>query len=131
MAWKNRRTGGKSSGKHPTGETTAAHRGHPRAPLNVYINKIVGESLYMCRAANISEEGIYVSRLLEPDSGRPDFGLEFVLPGNDEVLWARGQVVRRGRKHEVDGTGVHFTVIPERYRKMIADYVGRHENGGT
>ena len=44
-----------------------AHRSHPRAPLNVYINKIVGETLYMCRAADISEEGIYVSRLIEPD----------------------------------------------------------------
>ena len=107
----------------------ATHRAHPRAPLNVYINKIVGETLYMCRAANISEEGIYVSKLLEPEVGRPDFGLEFVLPGNDEVLWARGKVVRRGRKREVDGTGVHFTVIPERYRRMIADYVVRHETG--
>jgi hypothetical protein len=109
----------------------AAYRGHPRAPLNVYINKIVGESLYMCRAANISEGGVYVSRLLEPSlSRRNDFGLEFVLPGNDEVLWARGQVVREGRKHEAEGTGVTFTVIPDRYRRMIADYVDRHEYGG-
>jgi hypothetical protein len=108
----------------------ALHRTHPRAPLNVYINKIIGETLYMCRAANISEAGIYVSRLLEPDlAGRRDFGLEFALPGSDEVLWARGEVVREGRKHEVDGTGVHFTVIPSRYRQLIADYVGRHENG--
>jgi len=103
------------------------YRRQPRAPLDVYLNKVVGNSVFMCRAKNISEQGIYLSRLLEPDADGVTVHLEFALPGHDEVVWACGRVVREGLHRSCVGSGIRFTVLPPRFRAMIARYVERHE----
>lgn len=109
----------------------SSYRKVPRAPLNVYLNKFVGNSGFMCRAANISEEGIYLARLIEPEIEGSEVSLEFALPGDDEVMWAHGKVVREGNHHDCEATAVRFTVIPERYRERIAAYVQEHDLGSS
>jgi hypothetical protein len=94
-----------------------------RAPLNVYLNKVVGDSVFMCRAKDISEQGIYLSRLLEPEADGVTVHLEFALPGHDEVVWACGKVVREGLHRRCVGSGIRFTVLPPKFRDMIARYV--------
>jgi hypothetical protein len=103
------------------------YRRERRAPLDVYLNKVVGNSVFMCRARDISEQGIYLSRLLEPDADGVTVHLEFALPGHDEILWACGTVVREGLHRSCMGSGIRFTVLPPRFRKMIAHYVETHE----
>ncbi len=105
----------------------STYRRVPRAPLNVYLNKFVGNFPFMCRAANISEEGILLSRLIEPDQHGQAVSLEFVLPGDEEVMWAHGTVVREGAHRDCDAAAIKFTVLPERYRRRIAEYVQQHE----
>ncbi len=101
----------------------------PRAPLNVYLNKFFRESPYMCRAVDVSEEAVYLARLLEPRFHGREVCLEFALPGCDEILWARGLIVRDGLRRGGEGSAIRFTVLPEAYRRMIRDYVQRHELG--
>lgn len=105
----------------------SSYRRVPRVPLSIYLNKFVGSSVFMCRAANISEGGIFLARLIEPEHTKSDVSLEFALPGDDEVIWAHGSVVRKGTHRTCEATGVRFTVIPDQYRRRIADYVQRHE----
>jgi hypothetical protein len=105
----------------------SSYRRVPRAPLSIYLNKFVGSSVFMCRAANISEGGIYLARLIEPEHQKSDVSLEFALPGDSEVLWAHGSIVRKGTHRNCEASGVHFTVIPDQYRRRIADFVQRHE----
>ena len=49
--------------------------------------------------------------------------LEFMLPNSDEVLWARGTVMRETQRWGNDGLGVWFTILPGAYRRIIEDYV--------
>ncbi len=107
----------------------SSYRRVPRAPLSVYLNKFVGSSAFMCRAANISEDGILLARLIEPELKSADVSVEFALPGASEVIWAHGTVVRKGSHRNCEAAGVRFTIIPEQYRRRIADYVQRHEFG--
>ncbi|MHB1843969.1 MAG: PilZ domain-containing protein [Deltaproteobacteria bacterium] len=104
-------------------------RHSPRAPLNIYLNKFLGDSPFMCRAVDVSEEAIYLSRLLEPRFRGREVSLEFALPGTGEILWARGQIVRDGQRRTGEGSAIRFTVLPEAYRRLIQAYVDRHELG--
>ena len=97
-----------------------------RARLDVYLNKVVDEEVFMCRAADISPEGIYLSSLIEPHYEGRRVGLEFSLPGQDEVIWASGEIVRDGVRSGAEGSGIRFTAIPGRYRELIESYVETH-----
>ena len=105
----------------------STYRKSPRVPLNVYLNKFVGNSPFMCRAANISEEGIFLASLIEPEHRGASVSLEFALPGDEEVMWAHGTVVREGTHRDCEAAAIRFTVIPDKYRRRIADYVQRQE----
>jgi hypothetical protein len=100
-----------------------SYRRHPRAPLNVLLNKVMGESLFMCHAADISEDGIFLSKLLEPRYHGKEIGLEFTLPGDGEIIWARGEIVRENRRRRADGSAIKFTILPDAFRRLIKRYV--------
>ncbi len=95
----------------------------PRTALNIYVNKIINEEVFMCRATDVSTEGIYLSRLIEPDLDGKRVGVEFSLTPRGEVLWATGEIVREGMRGEATGSGIRFTSIPDAYRGMIREFV--------
>ena len=100
-----------------------------RAPCDIYLNKIIDESRHLSRARDISPDGIWLSKVLEPSIGTKEIGLEFQLPGSTEVIWAAGRVVREDQREapdgQLDGTAVRFTAMAERFRRMIEVYVSR------
>ena len=100
-------------------------RRQQRAPLDIFLNKIVEEEPFMCRSRDISIGGIYLRSLIEPDLDGRQVHLEFSLPGNNEVIWASGEIVREVGSDGREGSGIRFTAIPDRYRTMIAAYVSR------
>ena len=102
-------------------------RKQPRAPLNIYLNKYLGGVPYTARSADISRAGIGLSRLIEPSHCAKRVGLQFQLPGSEEVIYAEGEVVREWEtsgRHEA--AGVRFTLLTERHRCLIDAYVARH-----
>lgn len=101
-----------------------------RAPLDIYLNKYVSGVPYTARATDISREGLSVANLIEPSSVAKRVGLQFQLPGCEEVIYAEGEVVREwvGSNHR-DGAGIRFTLLTERHRRLIDDYVQAHESG--
>lgn len=103
-------------------------RKNARVPLDIYLNKYMGGVPYMARAADISQEGVSLARLLEPEKDARRVGLQFQLPGSEEVIYAEGEVVREWveaspREHE--RSGVRFTLLTQRHRQLIDDYVTR------
>jgi hypothetical protein len=107
-------------------------RKNTRVPLDIYLNKYMGGVPYMARAADISQEGVSLARLIEPEHDARRVGLQFQLPGSEEVIYAEGEVVREWveanpRRHE--RSGVRFTLLTERHRRMIDDYVTRRAEG--
>ncbi len=98
-------------------------RRQPRAALNIFVNKVVGEQVFMCRATDVSTDGIYLSSLIEPELDQSRVGVEFSLTPDGEVLWASGEIVRDGLRGGARGSGIRFTAIPEAYRGMIESYI--------
>lgn len=98
-----------------------------RAPLDIFMNKYVGGVPYMTRAADISSEGVGLARLIEPSHAGKKVGLQFQLPGTDEVIYAEGEVVREWlSNHKKERNGIRFTLLTERHRRMIRDFVSRN-----
>ena len=108
----------------------ANQRRAKRAKVDIYLNKILDEALHMARATDISPDGVWLNRLLEPKHEGKRVGLEFQLPGEREVIWAAGEVVRRGDRQPAgstaaDGSAIKFTAMADRFRRMIEAYVSR------
>jgi hypothetical protein len=106
----------------------ASSRTHSRADLDVYVNKIIGDEPHLARVRNISEGGLYMYRLLEPET-RDDapVGLEIMLPTTREVIWAVARVVRREIDPLADGMALEFVRITESDRELIRRYVAMGE----
>jgi len=100
-----------------------------RAPCDIYLNKIIDEARHLARARDISPDGIWLSKVLEPAHQGREIGLEFQLPGSSEVIWAAGEVVREDDRElaggTVQGSAVRFTAMADRFRRMIEVYVSR------
>lgn len=106
----------------------ANKRNTKRVPLDIYLNKYMGGVPYMVRTADISAEGISLARLIEPEHPARRVGLQFQLPGSEEVIYAEGEVVREWASlRKTEGAGVKFTLLTDRHRKLIDQYVGTHE----
>jgi hypothetical protein len=95
-----------------------------RAALDILLNKYVSGVPYTARTRDISPDGVRLARLLEPDRTGRRVGLQFQLPGSSEVIYAEGEVVREWVEAEAAHThAVKFTLLTERHRRAIRDYV--------
>ncbi len=103
-------------------------RKNGRVPLDIYLNKYVAGVPYMARTSNISKEGVSLAHLIEPDLNGRRVGLQFQLPGSEEVIYAEGEIVREwaSLSSNREGSGVKFTLLTERHRRLIEQYVTRH-----
>lgn len=105
----------------------AEKRRQQRVALDIYLNKYMAGVPYMARASDISREGVGLAHLIEPELAGHRVGLQFQLPGSEEVIYAEGEVVREwaevGERDE--GSGVRFTLLTERHRRLIEQFVSR------
>lgn len=102
-------------------------RSGARAPVDIYVNKYVSGVPYMARAKDIGTDGVRLNTLIEPSHAGKRVGLQFQLPGSEEVIYAEGEVVRGWAETEAkQGDGVRFTLLTERHRRLIKAYVSRH-----
>ena len=103
-------------------------RKNSRVPLDIYLNKYVAGVPYMARTADISREGVALAHLIEPEQSGKRVGLQFQLPGSEEVIYAEGEIVREwaSLSQKREGSGVKFTLLTERHRRLIEQYVSRH-----
>jgi hypothetical protein len=103
-------------------------RRRPRALLDVYLNKYVGGVPYLARTKDISAEGVSLAHLIEPRHSRKRVGLQFQLPGSEEVIYCEGEIVRQwGSEMVSERSGIRFTLMTERHRRMIEGYVARQQ----
>jgi PilZ domain-containing protein len=95
-----------------------------RIPLKLHANEYVGERLYRAVVTNLSESGLYLSRLLVPlRRGGSTVQLELVLPGTSDSIWARGEVCYDTLDSYFHGTGVRFTGIASAHSRLIRNFV--------
>lgn len=102
-------------------------RNQPRVALDIYLNKYMAGVPYMARTSDISKEGVGLAHLIEPDQAGKRVGLQFQLPGSEEVIYAEGEIVREWADldHREEGSGVRFTLLTERHRRLIEQFCAR------
>ena len=109
----------------------ATCRKSPRVSLDIFLNKFVEGTPYLCRTTDISAEGMYVGALIEPsaeaanDNPGKTIGLQFQLPGTEEVIYAEGEIVRNQQRRRTGGVGIRFTHLARHHQQIIEQYVRR------
>jgi hypothetical protein len=101
--------------RHERRTTAANRRGFERVGTDLYVNRFLNGHPYMCLMTDISRTGARLVPLLEPDarSGPRFMGLQFQLPGQEEIVTASGEMMSLQDGDE-DGksVGVRFTNLP-------------------
>lgn len=110
----------------------------PRVGIETFCTEIVEGRERHALVADVSAEGL---RLTRPFFGGPSprmVQLELELPGVDEILWAKGYVCFEQVRCEPTGvvrtSGIRLAAAAARDLRLVRDYVmdalGRH-SGGT
>ena len=95
-----------------------------RARVDLYVNKVTGDTQHVARVRDLSVGGMYMTKLLEPDSELLEFNVEMQIPGREDVIWAGVKVVRREEHADQSvGYGVRFSRLSDADRQVINDYV--------
>jgi hypothetical protein len=95
-----------------------------RAPLDVLANRFLDGYPYLCRATDISRKGMRLRRFSEPEARTRYVGLQFQLPGSDEIVTASGEVVFR---EDGDKTvGIRFTHLSPAAAAAIDRFLSRN-----
>ncbi|MBI3182240.1 MAG: PilZ domain-containing protein [Myxococcales bacterium] len=98
-----------------------------RVALDIYLNKYVAGVPYMARTSDISPEGLNLAHLIEPQVPGKRVGLQFQLPGSEEIIYAEGEIVREWIGGGAEGSGIRFTLLTERHRRLIDQYITGHD----
>src|SRR5262245_51488149 len=100
---------GDSSG----GSMHTDRRNSNRKKIDLFVNKFMNGYPYLCRAKNISRTGMKLVRMQEPTPGKAPryMGLQFQLPGSQQVITASGELVFDD--HRAGELGVRFTGLPD------------------
>ena len=98
-----------------------------RIPLEIFLNKYVDDQPFRALTSNLSDTGIFLQVVNNPKiSWTPKIGtpvgLEFELPGTNEVIWARGEICYENDVSIVRGAGVCFRAMPTVHARLIRDY---------
>ncbi len=93
-----------------------------RVPLELWMEEISGEDVYFRRTGNVSVGGVYFDRAI-PHSLGTIVTLKFALPGDREMVVARGEVVNASGHAENLGMGVKFIHVEGDGEARIRTYL--------
>lgn len=98
-------------------------RKEPRLDVDILVNKYIQGRPYLCHATSLSSGGLLLRRINEPLAPERQVGIQFQLPGSQQVITCSGRVVR-----EPEGAaGIAFTSIAEEHRRFIMEYIRQRE----
>lgn len=93
-----------------------------RVPLELWMEEVSGDDVYFRRTGNVSVGGVFFDRAI-PHALGTVVTLKFALPGDKEMVVARGEVVSAAGAHEGLGMGVRFITVEGDGVKRIRSYL--------
>jgi hypothetical protein len=93
-----------------------------RVPLELWMEEVSGEDVYFRRTGNVSVGGVFFDRAI-PHALGTIVTLKFALPGDREMVVARGEVVSIAGNLEGLGMGVKFVTVEGDGEKRIRSYL--------
>ncbi|MBI5509119.1 MAG: PilZ domain-containing protein [Deltaproteobacteria bacterium] len=100
----------------------ADRREAQRVPLELWMEEVSGDDVYFRRTGNVSVGGVYFDRAI-PHALGTVVTLKFALPGDREMVVARGEVVTSAGTQQGLGMGVKFISIEGDGEKRIRTYL--------
>ncbi len=97
-------------------------RTQERVPLELWMEEMAGDDVYFRRTGNVSEGGVYFDRAI-PHSLGTIVTLKFALPGDKEMVVARGKVVSAAGSKQGLGMGVKFVHVEGDGQKRIRSHL--------
>lgn len=89
-------------------QNASDRRGSPRLPLELWMEEIAEDGdVYFRRTGNVSSGGVYFDRAI-PHAIGTELTLKFALPGDREMVVARGEVVSTKKGSNGLGMGIKF-----------------------
>ena len=93
-----------------------------RVALELWMEEMAGEDVYFRRTGNVSEGGVYFDRAI-PHALGTMVTLKFSLPGEREMVVARGKVVSAAGAGQGLGMGVKFVSVEGDGQRKIRSHV--------
>jgi hypothetical protein len=93
-----------------------------RVPLELWMEEVSGEDVYFRRTGNVGGGGVYFDRAI-PHALGTVVTLKFALPGEREMVIARGEVVSTATGNGGLGMGVKFISIEGNGKRRLRDYI--------
>lgn len=97
---------------------TRERRANQRVPLELWMEEMAGEDVYFRRTGNVSPGGVFFDRAI-PHSLGTIVTLKFAIPGDKEMVVARGEVVSSAEATDGLGMGVKFISFEGDGKKRI------------
>ena len=93
-----------------------------RVPLELWMEEMSGDDVYFRRTGNVSPGGVFFDRAIPHTLGTV-VTLKFALPGDKEMVVARGKVVSAKGAGNGLGMGVKFISVEGDGVKRIKGYI--------
>jgi hypothetical protein len=95
-----------------------------RVRMELFLNQYVRDEPYRALAINLSSRGLYLQKLATPTARHAaSVGLEFELPGTNEVIWARAESRFDAIADDFHLTGLRFTAMAQKHERLVRDFV--------
>ena len=94
-----------------------------RRPFDMFFNKFLDGHPYLCRAVDLSRNGILCEVFTEPASPHQSFPIELRLPGDERSLWVWGRKLRAlGKREAIRFIALHADdrIALDRYLSTLA-----------
>jgi hypothetical protein len=99
-------------------------REEPRIRLEMFLNQYVNDGCYRALGVNLSYTGLYLQKLVEPVLRHSRVvGLEFELPGTNEIIWACAETRFNSIAEDFQLTGLRFTAMATKHERLVREYV--------
>jgi hypothetical protein len=96
----------------------------PRVRLEMLFTQYIRDQPFRSLAMNVSESGLSARRLVEPVTHRAEVvGLEFELPGTNEVIWAKAAFQFEQADRDFHHAGIRFLAMASRHERLVRDFV--------
>lgn len=108
--------------RHNERRTQPDRRTSVRLPLELWMEEVSGDALYFRQTGNVSSGGVFFDRAIPHPEGT-FVTLKFTLPGDPEMVVARGEVVSAAGAQDGLGMNVKFTQIEGDGADRLEQYI--------
>jgi hypothetical protein len=99
-------------------------RGDQRLSTQLFLNEYVDDDGQRSLVRDLSVRGLRLQRVTpSPGRDRRAVGLELVLPGTSEIIWARAEPRFDRRENAYHCRGLMFAGMARKHMRLLSDYL--------